>query len=353
MASASRLQSGSYRVQVTKTIDGKKIKKSFSASPDDYAGDWRKAKSQAELMARNWQMNAEKEAHKISVKKAIDNYLAFGKESWSPSTYKDYKNMPKHFESIKDYDIRDIDDDILQKFIDDNKIKGLSPKTSRNRVNFLIASLKHAKLKPNFDIKIPEAVDPELNPPEPSEFHRLLELASPEERLTIILAGLYTLRRGEICGLYGSDLLWDINRIYVHTSVVKDEHKQWVRNLKPKTKQSVRVIDIHPEIMKLFPKVKPDEPVIKMNPDEITHHFDRLRVKAGVTCRFHDLRKYAASLRSEIMPAKYIEADGGWGKDSVVLRDVYDKPFVEKHREYSKKFNKQIFDEYKKELFGN
>ena len=178
-------------------------------------------------------------------------------------------------------------------------------------------------------------------------------MASEEEKLTIILAGLYTLRRGEIGGLCGEDMLWDMNSIYVHTSRVKNSDQKWVRRNIPKNLNSVRVIQIDPEIMKMFPRVAPKEYVIKLNPDEIGHHFKALREKACVNCRFHDLRKYAASIRSEIMPSKYIEADGGWRKESTVLTTIYDKPFKEKRKEYSKEINKRIIEDYGNELFGN
>ena len=36
MASAKKLNSGSWRVQVKKVIDGKTIKKSFTVSPKDF-----------------------------------------------------------------------------------------------------------------------------------------------------------------------------------------------------------------------------------------------------------------------------------------------------------------------------
>ena len=84
----------------------------------------------------------------------------------------------------------------------------------------------------------------------------------------------------------------------------------------------------------------------------MTRRFERLRKKVCVTCRLHDLRKYAASIRTEIMPAKYVEADGGWKPGSNVLKTIYDKPFKEKRKDYSKKINDQIIQDYGSELFG-
>lgn len=353
MASAQLLKSGSYRVQVSKMIDGKLVKKSFTLSPLDCGGDTKLAKKKVELMANEWALSAEAEAHKTTVKKALEAYLDYGKETWSPSTFKDFVNMPKHFEKLYDLDVNEIEENHIQALIDEYSRKGLSPKTAKNRINFLIAALRKAKVRTIFEVKYYKAIKPELNPPEFTEFHRLLSMATPEEKLTIVLAGLYTLRRGEIGGLCGEDILWDMNSIYVHTSRVKNDNKEWVRRKIPKNLNSVRTIRIDPEIMALLPKVGPKDYVIKMNPDEITHHFIRLRKKACVNCRFHDLRKYAASIRSEVMPAKYIEAEGGWRKDSEVMRTIYDKPFKEKRKEYANKFNEQIIKDYGELLFGN
>lgn len=353
MAKAKQLASGSWRVQVKKKIDGKTVVKSFTVSPKDCGGDWRKARDKAELMAREWRLSAEDNSQRITVKQALDAYIEGKKAVWSPSSYRDYKNMPKHFESLWDMDIKDVDDAALQGLINQFSLKGLSHKTMVIRHNFITAALSFAKIDRTFQVYIPPTLHPELSPPQPSEMKRLLALASPEEKLTIILAGLYTLRRGEIGGLCGEDLLWDMHSIYVHTSRVKDVDKQWIRRPMPKNLKSVRRIEIDPEIMALFPKVGPKEYVISMNPDMITHHFERLRKRAGATCRFHDLRKYAASIRSEIMPGKYIEADGGWANDSRIMEDIYNKPFREKRKLYSQKLNEQIIADYGSEIFGS
>lgn len=356
MASAKKLDSGSWRVQVKKVIDGKTVKKSFTVSPKDFPGDAReasrKAKAQAELLARNWIFNAENEAHKISVKQAMMDYIDKKRHSLSPSTIAVYVNLPGHFSpEILGKDINEITSKDIQSQIYDFALKGQKTKSIKNEIHFLLGVLSFYEIDKRFKYEIPKSKKPTLNPPEPSEFQRLLSMADDETKLTIILAGLYTLRRGEIGGLIGEDMLWDFNSIHVQASRVKDENHIWVRSL-PKTADSERIIKIDPEIMKLFPKVGPKEYVIKMNPDQITKTFMKLRKKACVDCRFHDLRKYAASIRSEIMPSKYVEADGGWSKGSNVMRTIYDKPFQEKREKYSKDFNSKIVKKYKKELFG-
>ena len=357
MASAKKLPSGTWRVQVSKVVNGKKIKRSFSANPSDFGGDWRKAKAHAELLARNWTFDAETEKHKKTVKQALDLFMEKKSNVLSASTISDYTYMPKYFEEIWEKDINDIDSKDIQNIINAFAVKKLSSKTIRNRISMLITSLEFAGVEKRFRYTIPKTIKPELPPPEPSEYHRLLSMASPELKLAIILSGLYTLRRGEIGGLCGEDILWDLNSIYIHTSRVKKKFKGskrvWVRKEIPKNDKSVRVVQIDPEIMKLIPKVGPKEYVIKMKPDTITKRFIDLKKKACVDCRFHDLRKHAASIRSDLkIPSKYIEADGGWRPGSAVLKTIYDKPFKEKRKEYSQKINKQILEEYGNDLFG-
>lgn len=357
MPKAKKLPSGSWRVQAIKTINGKRTVKSFTVSPNDFGGDPRqaslKAKAQAELLANNWIFDVEEDIRHTTVEKAIQNHIELHSAIWSPSTLSDYVRMPKHFESIKMMDCMDVDTATLQILINQWAFDGLTRKTMSNRINFLRNALELAGNDKAFKIKYPDAIDKELLPPEHSEFKRLLSIASPEEKLMIVLAGLYTLRRGELGGLCGEDILWDMNSIYVHTSRVKKPDKTWVRKDMPKNKQSVRRIQLAPEVMAMIPHVGPKEYIFQMTPDAMTRRFERLRAKVCVTCRLHDLRKYAASIRSEIMPHKYVEADGGWKPNSKVLKDIYDKPFKETRKDYSKKINDKIIEDYGQDLFGS
>ena len=356
MANAKKLPSGSWRVQARKIINGKSIVKSFTVSPKDFASEppkqaSLKAKAQAEMLARNWIFDIEEDTRHTTVEKAIQNLLETRSNVWSPSTLADYMQMPKHFEILYPMDCMDITSKIIQEMINGWAFDGLSRKTIANRINFLKSALKLAGNDRVFDIRYPKKKKTELLPPEPSEFKRLLAAANDEEKLIIILAGLYTLRRGEIAGLIGENILWDMNAIFVEADVVKTKDKVWVRK-EPKTEQSVRKIQLAPEVMALFPKVGPKEPIFKMTPDAMTSRFDRLRAKVCVRCRLHDLRKYAASIRTEVMPSKYVEADGGWRPDSKILKTIYDKPFKESRKEYSKIINDKIIADYG-EMFGS
>lgn len=353
MANAKKLPSGAWRTRATKMINGQQVRKSFTVHPDECGDDWKKAKALSEKQAREWLFETHLEETHMTVAKAMESYINNRTGVLSVRTISDYKKLPKFFEGILERDAMDIDSMTIQRIINDWAMDGLKWGTIRNRINFLTAALDFVGNDRKFKYRLPKHIPQELLPPEHSEFHRLLSAASSEEKLIIVLAGLYTLRRGEIGGLCGEDIMRDMNSIFVHTSRVQNEEKEWIRRELPKTTQSVRRIQIAPEVMAMIPEVGPKEFIVSLNPNQMTKHFERLRKKVCVDCRLHDLRKYAASIRSEIMPQKYVEADGGWKSDSKVLKTIYDKPFKETRKEYSKMINDKIIQDYGSELLGS
>ena len=361
MAIATLLPSGAWRCRPTKVIDGKKVTKSFTVHPNECAGNSKKAKKKAELLADQWQFEAkEEQSGVITVEKAIDDYVESRDGVISPSTIKDYYNMKKYFTSILNVEINDVTNKMIQNIIGEMAVsknrygKCLNERTIKNRIFFLLAALKFSHCYTHFDLRFTESEQNEYNPPQHNEFDRLIAVCeNNEDKLILMLCGLYTLRRGELCGLTGKDILWDMHSIYVHTSLVQNKNHEWVLKPTPKKKQSIRTIEIEPEFMVLIPHVGPDEHIISLNPNQVTKRFEKLRKKAWVDCRLHDLRKYAASIRSDLMPRKYVESDGGWkiGGNNV-LKTHYDKPFIDERKRYSKKFNELAKKDYGEALLG-
>ena len=353
MAKATMLPSGAWRCRPTKVIDGKKVTRSFTVHPKECANNSKKAREKAELLAKQWLFEQDEEqSGDITVGAAIDQYIDGRSAVLSQSTIADYLHMKKHFADIVDHYVSSVDTKTIQSLINEMAMNRLSTGTIKNRISFLLSALDYAGCDKKFKLRYPQRIKPELNPPEKNEYIRLLEVATREQKVILMLAGLYTLRRGEVCGLTGKDILWDMHSIYIHSSMVQDKDRKWIRREMPKNLNSVRTIQLDPELMELLPHVAPDESVVSLNPNQITKMFERLRKKACVSCRFHDLRKYAASIRSEMMPSKYVESDGGWRKDSQVLKTIYDKPFKESRKEYSKKFNYIAKNDYGQSLLG-
>ena len=126
-----------------------------------------------------------------------------------------------------------------------------------------------------------------LDPPKQSDFKRLLEMARPEDKLCIALSSLYGLRRGEIAGLCGEDVLWDKHSIIVHSDRIKTTDMEWVRKEMPHDSKSIRRIELAPEVMDMIPHVGPKDFVISRNPDGITYRFERLSTLE----KFRDLKE--------------------------------------------------------------
>lgn len=101
MATAKKLPSGSWRTQAKKTINGKKVVKSFTVHPKECGGDSRKAKAFSELAAREWQIGEEeKETLGMTVSQALDSYIEDRTAVLSPSTILVYQQMEQYFDSI-------------------------------------------------------------------------------------------------------------------------------------------------------------------------------------------------------------------------------------------------------------
>ena len=92
----------------------------------------------------------------------------------------------------------------------------------------------------------------------------------------------------------------------------------------------------------------PDDFVFGLTPSAISRRYEQLRDRLGLHhVRFHDLRHFSASFRSDIgIPKKYIELEGGWEADSKVLSSVYDNPLESSRRKYSQMVNEFIDDKF-------
>ena len=117
----------------------------------------------------------------------------------------------------------------------------------------------------------------------------------------------------------------------------------------PKTSGSYRSVLLPGDIIDLLPRSDdPDAFVFSLSPTAITRRFEKLRKKVGLDhIRFHDLRHFSASFRSDIgVPKKYIEIEGGWTEDSKVMSSVYDNPLESSRKKYAQMVNEFIDDKY-------
>ena len=352
MASAKRLASGSYRVQATKTIDGKRVVKSFTVSPKDYGGNTKDAakmaKNQAELLAREWLMNEERvENNILTVREALENYIEDRSNIMSPGTLREYRNTVKHFEPINQMYISDIETRTIQRLINDMRMT-VKKKTVKNRITLLLSALDYAGIDKKFKVNYGLNDSKKIESPDIEDVQMYIKNATPDMLPIIYLGAFGSLRRGEVCALKEKNISRDMLTVTIEGDIVKGP-QGWTYK-PPKTKDSVRTIQLPKFVIDSMPKKEdPEDFIFSIVPGTITDKFSDLSKKLGLPYTFHALRHYAASFRSDLnIPKKYIQEVGGWvdGNNSV-LDKVYDNKLGSSRKKYT-----QIANHFIEENFG-
>lgn len=359
MANAKKLPSGAWRVNACKTINGKKVYKSFTVHPRECRDDSRKAKSLCESKAKEWQLSKKKElARGLTVKGAVESFLEDRSRVYKPSTISGYKKILKAFAPIWDMPIEDIDNDFLQKMANDWG-DVYKTKTIKNRMTLLLEVLQKKGVdRSQFDIDYPKAKrinkSKVVTAPDLPVVKDLIDNAPDTLRAIIYLAAFGGLRRGEIAGLRGCDISKDMCSITINGDLTYDEDNNLVYNDLAKTDESIRTIFLPKFILDALPTSEnPNDYIFGLTPNAITDRFRRLAQKLGYNCTLHSLRHYAASFRSDLMiPRKYIEEVGGWKKGSQVLQKYYDNTLDTSRIEFTKVANTYIEETFNNSKLG-
>ena len=326
MAKAKKLPSGNWRVQASKSINGKLVKKSFTAEN----------KKEVEYMAAKWQMKANEDnaAENVTLEKAYDKYIKMKNSVLSPATIRGYEALKRNtFSDIMALPISKITQNLIQIEVNNLAVDS-SPKYVRNAYGLLNAVLTTFIPNINFNITMPQKKKPELYIPDDNDIRTLLaEVKGKEIEIPILLATFGPMRRGEICALTSDDINGNI--ITVNKSLVLGTDKKW--HLKaPKTFSSYRNIEYPDFVINRLQGITGN--LTDMTPSAITDAFPKVLKKCGLRqFRFHDLRHYAVStLHSINVPDKYIMARGGWATNHT-MNNVYNHILQSKKDEISQK----------------
>ena len=318
MSKAKKLPSGKWRCQVhIKREDGSLDRTSFTAS----------SRSEAERMARQYEAEADRygDISTLTLSQAISSYISRKSHTLSPASVREYRRKAKrYYGEVGRIRLNKITQADLQLFVDRLAAQGLSAKSIRDIYGLASAALGLFLPQYHFKATIPQAAPRESTTPDDASVQQLIDAADPQLRLCIILSALGTMRRGEVCALRYGDVSRDMCLIRVHADMVEDENKDWIIKDMPKTAQSIRGIYYPAEVIAMIGDGDPEELVVGLNPNQVTKRFIRLRNRLGLSCRYHDLRHYAASVMESIgIPRTYIEKTGGWSKGSSVLTRTY------------------------------
>lgn len=160
------------------------------------------------------------------------------------------------------------------------------------------------------------------------------------------------MRRGEICGLYDTDIKGDV--VHVIGNMVRYTSKRkigindklfydskWLLK-RPKSYNGDRFIKYPDYVRKLWEGRTGR--IVDLCPDMITDRFGRLIKRIGLPhFRFHDLRHYSASIQHALgIKDAYIMSRAGWNNDRV-LKEVYRHALNDKQEEMDNVAN-QHFD---------
>lgn len=331
MATPKQLPSGNWNIKVFSHFNekGKRIYKSFTDSD----------KKKVIRLAHEFQDNRD-EYHdqELTIAKALDEYISSKEGVLSPSTIREYRRLQeKAYDSIDALYVQRTTSKDLQYFISELSQKK-SPKSVRNIYSLLSAALDmHTDKK--FRVTLPQKIELEYATPDDDQVKTLLSNASDKLKLCIYLSAIGTLRRGEVCALKYKDIRRDMNAVYIHADMVQDQKGEWIYKPCPKNNSSIRHVALPEKIIDMLGEGDPEDYIIGLNPGQITHRFIYLRNKLGLSCRYHDLRHYAATIRMYMgIPLKEIQVVGGWSNPDTVNR-IYINQLKSKSTGYTQQAN--------------
>lgn len=348
MAKAKQLPSGSWRTQESKVINGRIVRRSFTVSPAECGGDWRKARNLSELNARMWKEDLEDLLYNgPTVGLALENYINDRSRVLSPSTIRGYKKMIPAFDSISGLQVSDLKSHDLQRLINDMALD-VKTKTIKNRIGFLMSALDYAGFDKRLKIRYPQNNSVKVKAPEMSEVYCILDECGDAMRPIIALAAFGGLRRSEICALKFGDISRDLHLVYVRAALVLGDDG-YIYKPFPKNESSIRSVELPAFVLDLLPdEESAGDYIFTLTPAAISDRFARLADRLHIDTTFHGLRHFAASFRSDLgIPAKYIEEFGGWSPGSKILPDHYDNTLASSRRKFLDLANSYIEKNFK------
>ena len=276
-----------------------------------------------------------------------------------PSTLRGYKDIIKRLfvPAFGNYILSDITTGQLQAYVskrsneifrrskkessksneESKKSKVVSPKTVCNEVVILKEMFKHAfrwgylKVNPAEYVERPKVTKSEIDILSPDEMRILIENSTENYQVAFLTDFLTGLRAGELWGLKWSDVDWNSKQLYIRRSLWKGKFQT------PKSKCSIRKVDITPSLLQELKKWKLASPVNKddlvfpspegnlsIHENVVKRYYNAALRRAGLRqVSFHSIRHTNASIRiASGQNIKYIQTQLGHASINITL-DTY------------------------------
>ncbi|MDE7363833.1 MAG: site-specific integrase [Ruminococcus sp.] len=332
MATAKELPSGSWRVRVYDKETGKYI--SFTSELKGKAG-----KNEAELMAKEWQVNRKQTQKKHTGNKTVhlcvEEYIKSKENLLSPSSIRGYyiilRNALGDFGTQK---IGTITEKDLQCWINENVTK-YSPKSVKNQYGLVSAALKQNHIHLDFDtIRLPRLQKAEKRIPTEEEISKILHLVENTSiELAVTIAITLGLRQSEIAALKWSD--YNGVTLKIHAAKVPDKNNQYIIKNTTKSEASTREIEVDTLLKKRLDRAeRTSEFISPLLPESVLKRFNNICTQNGLP-RFtmHAQRHGNASMMlAKGVPDKYAMKRLGQSSPNMI-KDVYQHLYASKEKE--------------------
>ena len=326
MATAKKLPSGSWNCRVfshyeyVQAPDGSMKKKpvyeSFTCNDPSPRG-----KKECERMAAEWSYMRNIRPSDLTVREAVERYIAAKEGTLSASTIAGYlKYLRAHFSDIESVRLKDLDTEMLQLWISSLSMK-LSAKYVCNIWGLFSSAARMFAPDTRFHVTLPQKKPYKAYTPNDMDIQTLIQEAKKDpELLAYVLFAICGLRRSEACAVEFADI--GRTSVTVSKARIKDKDKHWIIKDLPKTSDSCRTVPMPEGFTRLLPEGTGR--VIHSDPDVITCKFRKAVKRAGLDAFTpHRCRHYFASICHALgIPDQYIMAYGGWKTDHV-MKSIY------------------------------
>ena len=310
-------------------------------------------KKEAERIARQMVREAESGGSAVSTTTTVCGWIA----QWLKNYKVDIEQTTResYREKIDNYIVpafgktllRDLRAEAIQRWVNELRDKGLSPKTIRNTYNILNPALKKAvtlrmiPYNPCDGVELPKLVKPDVAIYDTDLCKQVVELAKGTSMYLIVLLEVMTgLRRGELIALTWQDVDVKSGVIHINKNTVRANGGTITKS--PKSKAGIRDITIGPEVIAALcraraeydrdrkrygPGFHDDGYVIHQKdgkpfrPDSITQKWSRFEESHGLQhIKFHGLRhSHATALAQAGVNPKVVQERLGHADVSITL----------------------------------
>lgn len=312
MATAKQLPSGSWRVRVSKTIDGQRVVHSVTAP----------TKAEAEYLAERWQASAVEDAkpENRTVRQLCEDYISLKEPILSPTTIAGYRKILRcNFQGILDIKARDLTRVRLQREVASEIQRGLSAKSVANAWGFVSAALRMYGYE--FTVQLPERPDKVIRVASPAEILPLV--IGTDIELPCLLAMWCGLSMSEIRGARLSDIRDGI--LYIDQVIVDVDGVPTIKD-QGKEEKRTRAVALPEYIREILPTE--GEYLVTMHRNTIYRHWKDICARNGLPdMTFHQLRHVFATTGAMLnLPPKVMQEMGGW-KTPHTMEKVYQHTF--------------------------